>query len=453
MANKKTRFELDALNPVSPQARGPVVPERERLAPPKSLYSIRGRYAVTPDRLNASLLYLDTGRFEMIADLIAQMHTDPVVKRAYEIRRGAVAGRKFTVSAPEEVRPGLEDEAKRLADITRKWLTNMDNLESFLMRVLDAIGPGISVHELIWNLEDGYWLPTPAAVMTREIMYERDWTVAVRNNEYLWVNCADHPGKFIIHNPYTVPTRPIDQGAFLSTVWYWLFKRGGMSFWMNGAERFGNPLVLARMATASDLNQRTQMLNELQQLTSDSVGVLTGASSVEVIDAKASGSTTVWSELLKKLDEQIFLSIGVSPDLLLTGPNGSRSSTETRDGVRLENSKMDARLMWATIIDQCVRYIAHYNRFDPEVPMPIIGSVFDDTVPIPDSLIKAGCATVNEVRSGMGLPLWTKEQGGDMVASFDGLPVTIESRVVEPVPPPGLVDDTTLTPDASKIIE
>lgn len=437
------KIKLDALNPTPPSATGPLVPSRERLAPPKSLYAIKGRYAVTPERVNASLVYLDTGRFEMLADLISQMHTDPVVRRAYEIRRGAVAGRKWTVSAPENVREGLRDEAERLAKLTEKWLLNLDHLESFLMRVLDAIGPGVSAHELIWNLEDGYWLPTPAAIMTREIMYERDWTLAVRNNEYVWVNTADHPGKFLVHNPYTVPTRPIDQGCFLATVWYWLFKRGGMTFWMNGAERFGNPLILARMATASDLNQRTQMLNELQQLTSDSVGVLTGASSVDILDAKASGSTTVWSELMKKLDEQIFLSIGVSPDLLLSGPNGSRSATETRDGVRLENSKMDARLMWAAIIDQCVRYIAHYNRFNPDVPMPVIQSVFDDNPEIPESLIKCGAVTVNEVRAGMGLPLWTEGQGGHRIASFED-PVVNEP----PVPPPTPTPDTTLTQDA-----
>lgn len=424
---------LDAIMPVSPEEFPIKKPIKNKLVERRSLYSIPGKQQISADRISAAINQLNTGRFELWADICAGMVcSDPVIQRAYYIRRAAVCGRPFNVSVPKNVDPIYKDEAARLALVVRNWLQNMDSVESFLMRVEDAIGAGVSCHELDWKLQNDLWLPTPIPVMTRELQYERDWMLSARNVDYTYVRTGDYPGKFLVHNPYTDATRPVDQGCFKSTSWYYLFKNGAYSFYMTGAERYGNPIALAHMADSTDRNQRDIILEDLQNLASDTVGVVAGVSTIEIIESKFQGAGAVWKDLVGILDNQILLSIGVSPDLLMSGINGSRSSSETRDGIRLESSKMDARLMWSAINRDCVAWIKHFNGFDPAVPLPIIETIFDDTIAIPSDAIKAGLVTNNEYRKSIGLESWPDPQGS-AIASFKDDKVAAQQEVLAPV--------------------
>jgi len=401
----------------------PRTPETGRLAKPRDLYSIPGRMGVTPERLSTCLRELDQGRYEAFADTMTQMQvSDPVVRRAVDIRSGAVAGRPFECAAPPKVDPIMRGAADDLAGMVQQWLNGLDAPHAFFMRVLSAIYYGISAHELLWSKRGGLWLPEPAPIMTRELRHDRDWSVSVRNRDYEWINTRAHPGRFLLHSPYTIPARPVDQGAFLATMFYWLFKRGGIQFWMSGAERFGNPLALAKMAIGADIAQKLETLADLQQLTADSVGVVSGTSDIQIVEPKAAGSTSVWETLVSMLDTQIFLSIGVSPDLILTGPNGSRASTDSRKGIMVEGTKLDASMMWGSIVRDVVTWIAYYNMRRSDVPFPIIKSLFDDAPAVTRDAIEVGAVTKNDVRRGIGLEVWTADQGGEDIAALPVAP-------------------------------
>ena len=409
------------------------IPELGRVIRPQSLSAITGRalQPVSPGRISTALRELDFGNYEYWADMATQMRRDPVVRRAYATRRSSVAGRRYAVEMPPDVAPEMRGAASELVDLTKEWLNSLEARETFLMRVLDGIGMGISVHELVWSRMNGAWMPQPVPVQTRNLRYAQDWTLEVRDFDYQWYNTVNFPAKFLTHVPWTDPGRPMDQGDFLACVFYWMFKRNVWTFWLVGAERFGNPLVLAQMAASSDSSQRQRILDDLQQLTADSVGVTSGTSDIKIIDPAGAGSTGVWKELRASLNEEIFLSLGVSPDLYLSGANGSRSSTETRDGVRLEGSTLDATLMWGSITRDVVRWLAYYNLRRADIPLPVITTLFDDTLPITPDAINVGAVRINEVRASLGLPAWSVEDGGEEIAEvaqpaapmLPGLPV------------------------------
>ena len=121
----------------------------------------------------------------------------------------------------------------------------------------------------------------------------------------------------------------------------------------------------------------------------------------------------VWETLTKKFDDQIALAGGVSPDLLMSGVNGSRASDTLRDGVRCEGSKLDSVLMWGSIVRDCVAPLIAYNLRRNDVPLPIIESVFDDAVAVRPETIATGKVRVNEARAGNGLPALSDEDGGN----------------------------------------
>lgn len=428
---RKQQPRIVAAATPEPMGAATRIPEMGRVIRPQPLSAITGRalQPVSPGRISTALRELDFGNYEYWADLATQMRRDPVVRRAYATRRSSVAGRGFAVKAPPDVAPEMRGAAEELVQLTKEWLNSVEARETFLMRVLDGIGMGISVHELVWSRVNGAWMPQPVPVQTRNLRYAQDWTLEVRDYDYNWYNTVNFPAKFLTHVPWTDPGRPMDQGDFLACVFYWMFKRNVWTFWLIGAERFGNPLVLAQMAASSDTAQRQRILDDLQQLTADSVGVTSGTSNIEVISPAASGSTAVWKELRESLNQEIFLSLGVSPDLYLSGANGSRSSTETRDGVRLEGSKLDATLMWNSITRDVVRWLAYYNLRRADIPLPIIETLFDDTLPITPDAINVGAVRINEVRASLGLPAWSVEDGGENIA---------KPAAMAPAPLPGV---------------
>lgn len=391
-------------------------PEVGRLVLPRPSSSRAGRsiQQVTPSRVGSVLRDLDGGRYEQWADLIQQASRDPIVHRVDYIRRAAVAARPYTVRAPDDVAPGMQSLAEEAVKLTKTWLASIPAREMWLMRVLGAINAGIAVDELVYYRSQGLTLSRPEPVYTRDVRLNPiDDAVEVRTASLEWIRVADHPGKFLVHVPYTRPGRAQDQGEFQAGVWYWCFKGKAIMFWLLGAERFANPLVFAKMMADASKSQREAMLADLQQLTSDSVGVLVGATDVQTLSANATGASQVWETLTKKFDDQIALAGGVSPDLLMSGVNGSRASDTLRDGVRCEGSKLDSVLMWGSIVRDCVAPLIAYNLRRNDVPLPIIESVFDDAVAVRPETIATGKVRVNEARAGNGLPALSDEDGGN----------------------------------------
>lgn len=391
-------------------------PEVGRLIVPRPSSSRAGRsiQQVTPSRVGSVLRDLDGGRYEQWADLIQQASRDPIVHRVDYIRRAAVAARPYTVRAPDDVAPGMQALAEEAVALTKTWLASIPAREMWLMRVLGAISAGIAVDELVYYRSQGLTLSRPESVYTRDVrLNPTDDAVEVRTASLEWVRVADHPGKFLVHVPYTRPGRAQDQGEFQAGVWYWAFKGKAIMFWLLGAERFANPLVFAKMMADASKSQREAMLADLQQLTSDSVGVLVGATDVQTLSANATGASQVWETLTKKFDDQIALAGGVSPDLLMSGVNGSRASDTLRDGVRCEGSKLDSVLMWGSIVRDCVAPLLTYNLRRNDVPLPIVESVFDDAVAVRPETIATGKVRVNEARAGNGLPALSDEDGGN----------------------------------------
>jgi hypothetical protein len=273
---------------------------------------------------------------------------------------------------------------------------------------------GLHVSELMWSRRHGVWLPTPAQIYTRECEWDWDSTVKCRGADYRWVRTADHPSKFLVFVPQTSSRSPACQGIGDRAVWYWFFGGAGLKFWMIAAERFGSPLALARLASESTSETRSAIALQLQQLMVTSTAVLTGDDSIEVLDAKATGSAAVWSELRKEFKEALCFAMGTTPDVLVAGPNGSRASTNTRDGVRLESSKLDAKMVCAAL-SQIARWVVWWNlRRDDARGLPILRTVFDDAAPISAQTMATGKVRVNEARAADGLPALSDADGGNL---------------------------------------
>jgi phage gp29-like protein len=422
---------------------GMSAPEIERLVVPKALRQIdTNLLQVTPGGIDSALSNREQGYPQKWVDLCDRMQTNPTLSFAFETRKRAVAGRPLNVAEPDDVPPELRGYAREAAALVKEWLAGIGDLEAFVMRIMDAWMSGLHVSELMWERRHGVWLPTPAQVYTRECEWDWDNTVKCRGADYRWVRTADHPSKFLAFVPQTSGRSPACQGIGDRVVWYWFMLGTSIKFWMIAAERFGSPLAVAKLASESNAETRGAIALQLQSLMTTSTAVLTGDDALEIIDGKAAGTAGVWSELTKLFTDQICYGVGTTPDVLMVGPNGLGSAgTNARDGVRLESSKLDAKMVCAAL-SQIARWVVWWNlRRDDSRGLPLFSVQFDDARTVSAQAVSAGVVRKNELRAGEGLP--PLADGGDAFVVTTPAPVGL----------PGTAYDPNAEPDGVKVAD
>jgi phage gp29-like protein len=394
-----------------------------------------------PQDVQKAVQQLMQGVYRWFSDLCDVAGRDPVVRRAYATRRNAISSRRVEVEASTQDEKARADVA---AQAVREMLDNIDQLETLTGQMLDGLGKGIAVSEINWVYKRGYWMPEFSPVRTRDIEWDIDGGVGIRplNGDYIRV--ADYPGKFWCFIPQTQTGLPTDQGDFISVLYWWLFKRWGYKFWLQGAERFGNPFVFARLPGVADVSVRNAMLQNLQDLTADSVGVFDGEATIDVIDAKMTGNANVWSEMVREFDRQIQIALVGSPDLFDAGQNGSYSAVATRNAIRLESSETEAKQLWASFQRDVVIPFLDYNSeaLGGRLAAPTVKTVFESAIDVANALagVDRGLElTKNEMRSMVGFGPMTTDDGDEYVARAVSVPEAAQgvekpAAVVEGVP-------------------
>ena len=390
-------------------------PETDVVVTRRSLRAlVRQSFAgVKPEQVAAILRELDRGQLRRWSDLCAALLGDPVVRRGYAARRAAIASR------PVDVRPAVTEgpdarAAQAAADYARRLVDDVPDLEAVVMRQLDAVGVGVAAHQVYWTRSRGEWMPRFVPVPTRECWWDDDLTLAVAGERGERVRTADYPARFWVTVPAVQPGSPTDQGDFRSVVWFWLFKVMGWRFWLTASERYGTPLMLARLAATATPETREEVLDDLARLSASSYGVIGGDASIEVHDAKGAASAEMWRAMIAELDRAILLTLAGSPDVFLAGPDGSRAATETRASVAREVSQADARVLWGTFLRDVVAYGLAFNGLGG-APLPTIETQFEGTTsePIYAYHLVGKIVRRNEIRARLGLPPLSPEEGGD----------------------------------------
>lgn len=423
LANRTAPTTLAApVTPIVPSNSPPTT--RVYTAPKLNASTGRTLQGVTPGRITGAFRRLDLGYFDDFADLREQAMRDPIFRRGTYVRSASVAARPYTVTVPDDVAPEMRNAADELAGMTRECLANVEQLEARNMVVLEAIGLGVDVHELDWQRKHGLHMPTiseASHIATRDLRIDSDRRLMARDASLAWhvidgsvcdVCHVPHADKFLIHRPAMMSGKPQFQGEDIAALFHWLFKLKGWVYWLQGAERHGNPLTIIQAGKDATSDQCAALLADLQQLTSDSQGVLKGDTTLTVHDPKAVSSVAVWQSLIDNADRQMLIAKGVPPDLVIAGPNGSRAALNTRDGLRTEGSVFDDANMWGAWIRCVVKPLRKFNMRREDVPLPVIRSQFDDSQALDAVALGTGFVKVNEMRAGVGLPALSDEDGG-----------------------------------------
>lgn len=260
-------------------------------------------------------------------------------------RKLAVASLPVTVeSATDDARD------KELAEEVRA-LTKRPGFRGLLKDLLDGIGKGYSVCEIIW--EPGKkWLPVryewrDPRFFTFDRVSRRQVRLLDESDMMEGIELA--PFKFLCHVPHLKTGIPIRGGIARVAAWAYLFKNFTVKDWIAFAEVFGMPLRVGKYQPGASAGDIAILKSAVANLGSDAAAVIPESMLIEFVEsAKSSGGHELYNKLADWLDAQVSRGI-LGQTATTTGTPGKLGGDEAQSEVREDIRDDDAVQLAETI--------------------------------------------------------------------------------------------------------
>ena len=400
MAKKKKKQGKIRNEPYDPEkADGSVRPVYARIAAKEASdkYSEYPSNGLTPVRLAQIFRESDDGDVRRQMELFEEMEEkDPHLFSQLQTRKQAVTGLDWEV---QPVSPDPKD--KQIAQWVQDQMKGMENLNGILLDLLDAIGKGISVMEILWDVDgqNQMVISDILQVHPKKLMWD-----AITDEMRI---CTEaHPegislphNKFVVHR-YKAKSGHDSRAGILRVVsWMYLFKNYSLKDWVAFCEVYGMPLRLGKYdASASEADKRA-LMEAIVSLGSDAAGIAPSSTSIEFIEAEnKNGATDTYEKLARYCDEQISKAI-LGQTLTSDSGGGSYAQSKTHDEVRHDLTVADAKALSMTIRRDIIGPLVEYN-FGPEADLPLFEIACED----PEDLMQTAEIYV-KVRNELGVPI------------------------------------------------
>jgi phage gp29-like protein len=257
---------------------------------------------LTPQRLARLLREAEAG------DATAYLELAEAIEERWLHYGSVLRTRKYAVSQLEITVEAASDAAadERDAELVREWL-DRDELQDDLFDVMDAVGKGYSVCELIWRTEARRWWP--------ERVEWRDprWfgvdrvdgrTLRLRGESG---QAEDLPAfKYICHRYKAKSGIGIRGGLARGACWPYLFQNYTVKDWVVFAEVYGQPLRVGKYHPGATTEEKDVLLRAVTAIGADAAAIIPENMLIEFIRAEGSAtSADVYKHLVEHLDQSV----------------------------------------------------------------------------------------------------------------------------------------------------
>ncbi len=323
--------------------------------------------------------------------------------------------RKLAVSGLEPVVEAASDDTDHQAHAEAlRELVRRPEFGELLDDLLDALGKGYAVAEIIWEYGARWW---PRCYEWRDPRWfvfdrasQRELRLLTEEAPTEGVKLA--PFKFIVHVPRLKSGLPIRGGLARVASFAWLCKSYAMKDWLAFAEVFGMPLRLGKYGPMASKADIAVLKSAVATMGTDAAAVLPESMKIEFTEAgSANGGGDLFLKLCEWIDKQVSkLVLGqTSSSDSTAGGLGSGQSTAHSE-VRDDLLRADSRQLAATLNRDLVRAFIDLN-FGPQdeyprITLPVLEP--EDTKALVDAVVKlvpfglkVGASTMSDK---LGLP-------------------------------------------------
>ena len=323
---------------------------------------------LTPHRLADIFREADQGNIYRQMELFEEMEEkDAHLTAILQTRKMAVLGKDY------EVLPyGRTPEDERLAEVVGAMVYRIPNLEEACLDLLDAIGKGFALSEIIWEITAGQarvaelkWIPQKLAA------FGEDLRPRLLTAEARWQGVEPPPWKVIYHR-YKARSGYATRAGVLRVVgWMYLLKNFALKDWAAFNEVFGMPLRLGKYDPTASPNDRDALVQAIRNLGSDAAGVISKATEIEFVEATSrSGGANPYQLMVEFCNREMSKAVlGQTLTTDTAGSTGTYAAAKVHAQVRRDLVQADAQALAATLREQLLRPLVGFN-FGWDKPVP-----------------------------------------------------------------------------------
>ena len=358
-------------------------------------YSEYPSNGLTPVKLAEILREADAGDVLRQMELFEEMEEkDPHLFSQLQTRKNAVTGLDF------EVIPfGDEPLDKEIADFIEEQLNGIESFEDVENDLLDAIGKGFAVSEILWGYDEGH-----VVVQDIKTRHQKRFFWDTLDDSFK-VRTKDVPegillpaNKFIVHK-YKARSGHTSRAGILRVVaWMYLFKNYDLKDWVSFAEIYGLPLRLGKYAPGASDSDKAALMRALIQIGSDAAGIIPDGTSIDFITTEKTSSSDLYERLARYCDEQISKAI-LGQTLTSDSGGGSYAQSKTHNDVRHDLTVADCKALASTLRRDLIRPLCIFN-FGEDKRIPYIRFDCEES----EDLTQRQSSARSSKRSGFGYP-------------------------------------------------
>ncbi|MEW6378606.1 MAG: DUF935 domain-containing protein [bacterium] len=381
----------------------PGTPDRDevaavRLQDPYSTYPSNGLTAV---RLASILKAADAGDVYQQMELFEEIEEkDTRIFSCFQTRKQAVIGLKWDVLPADE----SDKEAVRQAEFVKEAIGGIANWTEAQLDLLDAIGKGYAVVEIIWDVRDG-----------RNIIAELKWR---HQKRFTWddkqtelrlitddepsqgESLANYPAKFIVHKYKARSGYPARSGLLRTLAWFYLFKSYSFKDWVRFCEVYGMPLRLGKYDPSATVQDRAALKTAVQAIGTDGAGIISKNTEIAFESAiSGAANSDIYKVFIGLVNNEISIVV-LGQNLTTEVQEGSRAAAQVHDKVRQDLLEADCMALDKTITQQLVIPLVMFN-FGPQAKYPRYKTAYEP----PEDLVTA--LQIDKGLVEMGLPVAT----------------------------------------------
>lgn len=326
-------------------------------------YQSRG---LTPERLAAIFEEADAGDPARQAELFEEMEEkDAHLYSVLQTRKLALAGLDWEVSPA----PGSEGDI-RAAMFVREAITLIDNWDEALLDLLDAIGKGFAVSEIMWEVAGGKALIKELRRRPQSgfkfIQGDASPRLATEDPQGVPLR----PDKFVVHKYMATGGLPSRGGVLRPCAYMYLFKNYAVKDWLIFGERYAMPMRVGKFRPQATDAEKRVLRNAVFNLGSDAAAVISDSTVIELVESAAKAPSAAIYERLVSFADSAMSKAVLGQTLTVEQAGGTYATAKVHQTVRKDILEADSKALAKTIERQIIRPLAIFN-FGPNVPVPV----------------------------------------------------------------------------------
>lgn len=357
MAKNKNKKQQQQRSHQAPPLRRPETNELA-VAQVTDKYSEYPSNGLTPQKLAEIFREADAGDVLRQMELFEEIEEkDPHLFSQLQTRKNAVTGLDF------EIIPFDSDDPrdKEIADFIESQIGSLESLEDVMTDLLDAIGKGFSVSEIMWGYDEGHVVVNDIRSRHQKRFF---WDTV---DDSFKVRTKEAPdgiflpdSKFIVHRYKARSGHPSRAGVLRVVSWMYLFKNYDIKDWIAFCEVYGMPLRLGKYQPGASEADKIALMQALIQIGADAAGIIPDGTTIDFITTEKASSTDLYERLARYCDEQISKAI-LGQTLTSDSGGGSFAQSKTHNEVRHDLTVADCKALAATLRRDLIRPLCIFN--------------------------------------------------------------------------------------------